>query len=87
MLEPFRDHDIFIISCFSTVKICSDFRFEIKKGFCSFVRYFIGFVDPYSFADPDPGSQNLADLKQYRINNTEVCTVHYAPFFGKVSKL
>ena len=29
ILEPFRDHEIFLISCFLTVKISSDLRFKI----------------------------------------------------------
>ena len=45
----------------------SDFGFRSKKGFfCSFWLIFYpalgsGSVDPHIFADPDPGSQNLAD--------------------------
>ena len=43
----------------------SDLGFEVKFFFCSFWLIFhpygSGSVDPHIFADPDPGSQNLAD--------------------------
>ena len=53
---------IFIISFFHS----SDLGFESKKVF--FLQFLVdilplgsGSVDPHIFADPDPGSQNLAD--------------------------
>ena len=54
--EPFRNQEIFKISSFnsSEKKIFSQFLVDIfPLGSRS--------VDPHIFADPDPGSQNLAD--------------------------
>ena len=60
--EPFRNEEIFIISLsfFSQVQI---WGFGVKKiFFCSFWLIFYPLdPDPHIFADPDPGSQNLAD--------------------------
>ena len=60
--EPFRNQEIFIISLFSIVQI---WVLRVKCFFLQFlVDYFplgSGSVDPHIFADPDPGSQNLAD--------------------------
>ena len=54
--EPFRNEEIFIISLS---------KVQILVFFSSFRLIFYplgsGSVDPHIFADPDPGSQNLAD--------------------------
>ena len=61
--EPFRNQEIFIISLFSIVKI---WVLRLKFFFLQFLVDILslgsGSVDPHIFADPDPGSQNLADL-------------------------
>ena len=53
--ELFRNQEIFIISLFSKVHIWGfgDFFLQFWVG--------SGSVDPHIFAEPDPGSQNLAD--------------------------
>ena len=60
--EPFRNEEIFIISLFSKVQI---WGFGVKIFFLQFLVDILplgsGSVDPHIFADPDPGSQNLAD--------------------------
>jgi len=53
--EPFRNEEIFIISLFSKVQI-----WGFGENFFSSV-FGSGYVDPHIFADPDPGSQTLAD--------------------------
>ena len=50
--EPFRNQEIFIISLFSY------WGFEFLVDILPLGS---GYVDPHIFADPDPGSQNLAD--------------------------
>ena len=54
--EPFRNEEIFIIPLS---------KVQILVFFSSFRLIFYplesGSVDPHIFADPDPGSQNLAD--------------------------
>ena len=59
--EPFRNQEINIISLFSIVQI-----WILRVKF--FLQFLVdilplgtGSVDPHIFADPDPGSQNLAD--------------------------
>ena len=60
--EPFRNQEIFIISLFS---IAQTWVLRVKFIFLQFLVDILplgsGFVDPHIFADPDPGSQNLAD--------------------------
>ena len=61
--EPLRNEDIFIISLFTEVQI---WVLGLKKFFflqflVNILRLRSGSVDPHIFADPDPGSQNLAD--------------------------
>ena len=57
--EPFRNDDIFIISLFSNVQI---WVLRVKIFFCSFWSiFYLLDPEPYIFADPDAGSQNLAD--------------------------
>ena len=60
--EPFRNEEIFIVSLFSKVQI---WGLGEKRFFLQFLVDILplgsGSVDPHSFADPDPGSQNLAD--------------------------
>ena len=54
---PFRNQDIFIICLFSIVQI---WGLSVNFVFGSFLLIFCP-VDLHFFADPDPGSQNLAD--------------------------
>ena len=60
--EPFRNQKIFILSLFSIVQI---WGLRVKFVFLQFLVDILplgsGSVDPHIFADPDPGSQNLAD--------------------------
>ena len=60
--EPFRNQEIFIISLFSIVQI---WVLRVNKLFLQFLVDIFplgyGSVDPHIFADPDPGSQNLAN--------------------------
>ena len=60
--EPYRNQKIFIISTFLIVQI---WVLRVKFYFLQFLVVILHFgsgsVDPHIFADPDPGSQNLAD--------------------------
>ena len=56
--EPFRDQEIFVISLFWTVQQ------NVFVFFCSFWLIF-SFLDSHIFADADPVSQNIADLKHW----------------------
>ena len=60
--EPFRNQEIFIISLFSLVQIWVQ---RVKIFFWQFLVDILPLgsrsVDPHIFADPVPGSQNLAD--------------------------
>ena len=59
--EPFRNQEINIISLFSIVQIWI-LRVKIFLQFLvDILPLGSGSVDPHIFADPDPGSQNLAD--------------------------
>ena len=61
--EPFRDQGSFIISLFSTVKI---WVLRVKSCLQLIIWLIIcPFDDPHIFADPDLGSQNLADPKHW----------------------
>ena len=59
--EPLRKQEIFIFSLFLKVPI---WVLRVKKDFLQFLVdiLFLGsrFLDPYIFADPEPGSQNLS---------------------------
>ena len=59
--QPFRNQEIFIIS-FLIVQIWV-FRvnFFLLQNLIDILPLGSGSVDPHIFADPDPGSQNLAD--------------------------
>ena len=60
ILKPFRNEETFIISRLLKVQIW--FLGEKKFFFHFLVNILpLGSVDPHIFADPDPGSQNLAD--------------------------
>ena len=56
--EPIRVQQVFIISYSLTIEICVlRAFFLVASGL-----YFFPF-DPHIFADPDPGSQNVADSR------------------------
>jgi len=56
--EPFRNQEIYMISLFfSLFQICV---LKVKKFFMYFFGDILRLGSAY-FADPDPGSQNLAD--------------------------
>jgi len=58
-LEPFRNQEIFEISLFSFVQILVlNFFWQFKVDILPLGS---GSVDPPIFADPDPGTQILAD--------------------------
>ena len=60
--EPFRNQDIFIISPFSIVQTwVLRVKFLFLQILVDILPLGSGSVDPHIFADPDPGSQNLAD--------------------------
>ena len=60
--EPFRNQEIFIISLFSIVQIwVLRVNFLLLQFLVDFLPLVSGSVEPHIFADPDPGSQNLAD--------------------------
>ena len=63
--EPFRNQEIFIISLFSIVQIwvLRVKIFLLLQFLVDILPFGSGSVDPHIFADPDPGSQNLADPK------------------------
>ena len=62
ILKPFKNEEIFKIPLFSNVQI---WVLGVKKLFLQFLVDILplgsGSVDPHIFADPDPGSKNLAD--------------------------
>ena len=61
--EPFRNEEIFITPLFFK---SSDFDFSFFWQFLiDILPLGSESVDPHIFADPDPGSQNLADPKHW----------------------
>ena len=59
--EPFRDQEVFIISLFSIVQFWVESKICLLQFLVDILPLGSGSVDPHNFADPDPGSQNLAD--------------------------
>ena len=61
--EPFRNQEIFIIFYFfNSSDLCLESKiFFLLQFLVDILPLGSGSVDPHIFADPDPGSQNLAD--------------------------
>ena len=60
--QPLRNQEIFIISLFLIVQIwILRVNFFLLQFLVVFLPLGSDSVDPHNFADPDPGSQNLAD--------------------------
>ena len=56
--EPIRVQEVFIISYSLTIEICVLGAFFYRRFWLKFFSF-----DPHIFADPDPGSQNVADSR------------------------
>ena len=61
LYEPFRGKEFFDDLSFSTIQIWVLSAKDFFAVFADILTFGSGSVDPHTFADPDPGSQNVAD--------------------------